>query len=296
MASVSSFLAPERPMARNPTTSLILALLCGFALACTHDPLGLDSGEGMRLHLEVSGGLAGVGYTVVLNGSSGVLKGESCSSGCDFGAGDVLQILAEEEVEYIWSLFQEAAIHFLDGRDFGVQCCDQFHYDLSYEDSQGTSAIRGSSEALPSALRVAVATVHGLVGGTLPLIVDLSTHPDSWPRDPFQIQNAEVGGDLLDGRISYGGGCRVHDVKGVAWGGWMESNPVQVRLFLSHEDFDDPCDAWVTRDFRFDLGSLKKAYQDEYGVGLPGTTTLILLLEDPLLASPLGARILEYVF
>lgn len=76
----------------------------------------------------------------------------------------------------------------------------------------------------------------------------------------------------------------------------MESNPVQVRLFLSHEDFDDPCDAWVTRDFKFDLVPLKIAYQASYGVGEPEKTTLILLLADPLLASPLGARWLEYRF
>jgi hypothetical protein len=76
----------------------------------------------------------------------------------------------------------------------------------------------------------------------------------------------------------------------------MESNPVQVRLFLSHEDFDDPCDAWITRDYHFDLGPLKKEYQDSYGVAEPGATTLILLLEDPLVASPLGARVLTYVF
>ena len=76
----------------------------------------------------------------------------------------------------------------------------------------------------------------------------------------------------------------------------MESFPVQVRLFLSHEDFDDPCDAWITREFSFDLIPLKIAYQASYGVSEPGKTTLILLLEDPLLASPQGARRLEYVF
>jgi len=183
----------------------------------------------------------------------------------------------------------------MDGQEF-VQCCDQFYYELRYEDSHGTSIVRGNSGAFPSSLAVAITTVHGLIGGTLPLIVDFSTMPESWPRDAFQIQEAGVASDLLQVKLSYGGGCRIHDVKGVAWGGWMESDPVQVRLFLSHEDFDDPCDAWITRDLRFDLGPLRSAYQDLYGSAPPGTTTLILLLEDPLVASPLGARVLEYVF
>ena len=94
--------------------------------------------------------------------------------------------------------------------------------------------------------------------------------PGLWPRDAFQIQEAGVASDLLQVELSYGGGCRTHDVKGVAWGGWMESNPVQVRLFLSHEDFDDPCDAWITEDRRFDLGPLKKCLSGSLRFGAAG--------------------------
>ena len=50
----------------------------------------------------------------------------------------------------------------------------------------------------------------------------------------------------------------------------MESNPVQVRLFLSHEDFDDPCDAWVTEDRRFDLGPVKKCLSGSLRFGAAG--------------------------
>jgi hypothetical protein len=249
----------------------------------------------MEIRLQVSGGFAGVDYSVFLDGPSGVLMGESCGSGCDFEAGDVLQTLTELQMDYIWNLFQDAAIHLLDGQEF-IQCCDQFYYDLRYDDGGGTSRVLGNPGAFPPALAVAVTTLHGLVGGTLPLIVDFSTHPNAWPQDAYQIQTAEVAGDRLDVTLSYGGGCRTHDVKGVAWGGWMESDPVQVRLFLSHEDFQDPCDAWITKDFRFDLSPLKRAYQEDYGVAPPGSTTLKLLLADPLLASPLGARVLDYVF
>jgi hypothetical protein len=76
----------------------------------------------------------------------------------------------------------------------------------------------------------------------------------------------------------------------------MESLPVQVRLFISHDDYDDPCDALVTREFSFDLLPLRLAYEGSYGAGPPGETTLKLLLEDPMLASPQGARVLEYKF
>ena len=250
----------------------------------------------MEVRLRVTGGIAGADYVVFLDGASSSLVGESCVNLCDFTDGEVLQSLTPDQVDYIWALFHEAGIQALDGEDFGVQCCDQFHFDLEYRDPEGRSRVKGSSEALPPGLKTAIATLQGMVSGTLPVIVNFDTTPSLWPRDAFQIQEAAVSGHTLQLRLSYGGGCRSHDVKAVAWGGWMESTPVQVRLFLSHEDFDDPCDAWVTRDFSFYLVPLKVAYQASYGMAEPGKTTLILLLEDPMLASPLGARWLEYRF
>jgi len=44
----------------------------------------------------------------------------------------------------------------------------------------------------------------------------------------------------------------------------MESYPVQVNVVLSHEDNDDPCDAWITEKMVFNLLPLKKAYQEHY--------------------------------
>jgi len=215
---------------------------------------------------------------------------------CDFSVGETLQTLTAEQVDYVWSLFRDADVHAFDGEDFGVECCDQFHFDLDYRDSRGRSRVLGSSEALPLELRSAVSTVVGMVSGIIPLIVNFGTTPASWPGDAFRIEEATISGHSLELVLSYGGGCRLHDVKAVAWGGWMESDPVQVKLFLSHEDFDDPCDAWITREFSFDLVPLKTAYEGSYGVGEPDKTTLVLLLEDPMLASPQGARRLEYRF
>jgi len=272
-------------------------LFLGFGpQACLQDPLAAPGGEGMQVLLHVTGGFAGADYTVLLDGEARSLVGVTCISLCDFDDGETLQSLTEEQLEYVWTLFRDANVLALDGQDFGVQCCDQFHFDLDYRDGEGRSRVKGSSEALPNELKTAIATVQGLVSGTLPIIVNFDTDPTLWPGDAFQIQEAAISGHSLQIRLSYGGGCRTHDVKLVSWGGWMESNPVQNRVFLSHEDFDDPCDAWITRDFSFDLIPLKIAYEESYGTSQPGTTTLILLLEDPMLASPQGARHLEYVW
>lgn len=250
----------------------------------------------MQILLHVTGGFAGADYTVLLDGKARSFVGVRCVSLCDFDDGETLQSLTEDQVMYVWNLFSDANIHALDGEDFGVQCCDQFYFALDYRDGEGRSRVRGSSEVLPAELKTALATVQGLASGILPIIVDFDTDPSQWPGDAFHIQEASIHGHTLQIRLSYGGGCRTHDVKVISWGGWMESDPVQNRLFLSHEDFDDPCDAWITKDYTFDLIPLKIAYEGSYGVGQPGATTLILLLEDPMLASPLGARSLEYVF
>ena len=275
---------------------LVISVFFFLIQACIEDPVSVSGGGDLDVRLHVTGGFASADYAVFLDGATGSLVGESCINLCDFAVGEVLQSLTPDQVDYVWAQFQEADIQALDGEDFGVQCCDQFHFDVEYRDSRGRSRVQGSSEALPRGLKVAIETLLGMVSGILPVIVDFDTTPASWPQDPFQIEEAIVSGHSLQIRLSYGGGCKTHDVKAVAWGGWMESNPVQVRLFLSHEDFDDPCDAIVTREFNFDLVPLKIAYQGAYGVAEPESTTLILLLADPMLASPQGDRWLEYQF
>lgn len=256
----------------------------------------VSDGSRMEVRIQVSGGFAGADYALVLDGALRTLVGESCRSLCDFSDGQLLQTLTSDQVKYVWNLFHDANVQAFDGEDFGSQCCDLFYWEVDYSDGDGRSAFRGTESAFPPSLHSAVGTLAGMAFGTVPIVVDFDTNPSSWPGDPFQIQTAGISGHALQLQLSYGGGCRTHDVKAVAWGGWMESSPVRVHLFLSHEDFDDPCDAWITRDLSFDLTPLKVAYQAAYGVAGPGETTLILLLADPMLASPQGVRWLEYRF
>ncbi len=271
----------------------ITTLMLSGCLFNSTGPTG--SGEA-RIRLHVTGGFAGVDYTFLVDGPAGTVVGESCVAGCDFQAGEILQTLSGDQVAYLSELFLEAGVHSLEDSDFGVQCCDQFHYDVTYEDGHGVSSFRGSSEALPGNLGDAVARVHGLLLGTIPIVVSPQTKPERWPSDPATLQDYVVSGDRLDVRVSYSGGCAGHDFKLVAWGGWMESYPVQVRALLSHDAKDDPCDAIVSRDLSFDLQPLKRAYQDSYGIGDPGSTALILSLANPDWASSLSGYQIEYVF
>jgi len=52
---------------------------------------------------------------------------------------------------------------------------------------------------------------------------------------------------------------------------------VQVGVLIAHDDGDDPCDALLFPELRFDMGPLKGAYEEAYGAG---PAELILRLTD----------------
>jgi len=273
----------------------ILAL-CLLLSACLEGAVGpvMDGDPEIRLH--VTGGFAGVDYTILVDGPQREVVGESCVNGCDFEDGQILHGLTGGQVASLAGSFLDAGIHDLNGTDFGNQCCDQFNYDLSYMDRTGTSNVRGTSEGIPQDLRDAIGVVAGFASGVYPIVVDQSTDRGVWPSDPFVMDEIAIQGDHLSLRASHGGGCAAHHFDLVAFGGWMESNPVQTRVFLSHDGNGDMCEAWLQRRLTFDLTPLKKAYQKSYGVGDPGTTTLIISLDGSGSPSSMAWIPLEYVF
>ncbi len=275
------------------TTLLGLFLLLG---GCLDGSTGLPPGGNARIALHVTQGLAGVDYAVLVDGPAGTVVGTACVAGCDFQEGDVLQTLTRDQTLYLAQLFRDAGILDLGGTDFGTQCCDQFHYELTFEDKSGATTVRGSSELFPPDLRDAVSQVRALALGVSPVVVDPNTRPQAWPSDWLAEAETEIDGDYVNMSVRYGGGCVVHDFHLVAWGGWMESHPVQVRAFLSHDAKNDPCDAIVHRELSFDLRPLREAYERSYGSGDPGATTLIIVLDNPNSYSSLSELRLEYVF
>lgn len=91
--------------------------------------------------------------------------------------------------------------------------------------------------------------------------------------DPFTIMNAAVVDHELQLTVQYSGGCTVHDF-GACWDeSFAESEPVQVGLLISHEDFDDPCDSLPIEMIAFDLSPVRNAWVDAYQQ-LSGTITL----------------------
>ena len=83
-------------------------------------------------------------------------------------------------------------------------------------------------------------------------------------KDRATISEPRIEGDCLKFKISYSGGCNEHDFWLYGSKAFLESNPVQVEVLLSHDGKNDACDAWLTEELEFDLTPLKTAYKQAY--------------------------------
>lgn len=101
---------------------------------------------------------------------------------------------------------------------------------------------------------------------TTDLIIITNQEPDSLQLDPFTLNEVSIDGDILTLNISYSGGCEEHDLQlFMSPSAFMESNPVQAALYLRHNDHNDPCDAFITTDVRFNVRPIAEQYRRDYG-------------------------------
>lgn len=95
--------------------------------------------------------------------------------------------------------------------------------------------------------------------------------------DGYVLNAASVTGDTLTVSVSYGGGCETHALTLVIAASFIESSPVQLSTVLAHEANDDPCEAWLTQSYAFDLSIVKTRYREACG---PGEGRVVLQLDD----------------
>ena len=85
--------------------------------------------------------------------------------------------------------------------------------------------------------------------------------------DEFVLNNATITGDTLTISVSYGGGCETHEFTLVIAEAFIESSPVQLPVVLRHAAHGDPCEAWLTQSYAFDLTVIRTRYREAYGEG-----------------------------
>ena len=98
---------------------------------------------------------------------------------------------------------------------------------------------------------------------------------NDWPNDEINFNSVTLNGDNLNANLSYSGGCKTHKFVLVISTAFEKSNPPQTEMFLSHENNNDNCEAYLSEEIKFDLSGLKEVYIKRYG--RPGTIILKLL-------------------
>ena len=117
-------------------------------------------------------------------------------------------------------------------------------------------------KTLAIVLVLSCVSFSGCITSFQDIVIDDSLYNNA-PRDPVTINNVKLLKNILFMNISYGGGCEEHEFLLIATS-FMESEPVQVNILLSHEDNDDPCDMWINKNHSFNLLPLKRSWQHLY--------------------------------
>ena len=110
---------------------------------------------------------------------------------------------------------------------------------------------------------------------------------DRFGTDKYALNSATITDDLLNISVSYSGGCEDHEFTLLASEAFLESFPVQLPVSIAHDANNDPCEAYPTENYRFDLTAIKTMYQEAYR---QESGTIILRLKD----APDGELVYEF--
>ncbi len=96
--------------------------------------------------------------------------------------------------------------------------------------------------------------------------VDLyANNYDSLANDPIYIHEAFIDGNCLQIKLSYSGGCQEHTIDLAQIHPWCGTPPLPPPTFeIRHNANNDLCEAYFTKEFRFDISSLIAAGEIEF--------------------------------
>lgn len=110
----------------------------------------------------------------------------------------------------------------------------------------------------------------------IPPVILFEGDPARLKQDSYGLLHAGLSGTVLTLQVGFSGCSGDHPLALYQVGGFMESNPVQAQLILSHDSRGEMCDAYFTRMLSYDLRPIQEAYRKAYGQ--PGVVLLNLKL------------------
>ena len=96
-----------------------------------------------------------------------------------------------------------------------------------------------------------------------------------FPNDAARIAFTGLENGILTIKVIYQGSCNEHTFELYAWTAFLESQPPQAVLHLSHDSHGDPCTEHMEKSLTFDLAPLNKERND------PSDHPLLLRVYEP---------------
>lgn len=110
---------------------------------------------------------------------------------------------------------------------------------------------------------------------------------ENFGNDTYHLNTATITEDTLEINVSFSGGCRHHEFTLIASDSFLEvaeaglqaniKKAAVLNVTLAHNAKGDPCEAFPTEDWEFELTSIKKLYQQIYQ---QKAGTIVLRLKD----------------
>ena len=110
-------------------------------------------------------------------------------------------------------------------------------------------------------------------GGNVVFSEDGLNDTSEWGTDSYELGQAAITNDTLAVTVSFGGGCRTHELTLVLSNAVMMTDPVRLSATLAHNANDDPCEAWLTEDHAFDLAPVRELFGDH---GFRGGSVILM--------------------
>ena len=107
--------------------------------------------------------------------------------------------------------------------------------------------------------------------------------------DEYWLERFSIQGDILTIRVTYGGGCKDDDVGLVAFKTTFTADRAEVDLIVTHNSYNDPCEAIEGDNYRFDLTDIKTAFANSAAAA---QSSISLRIFDPKTKKP--AKTLSY--
>jgi hypothetical protein len=100
--------------------------------------------------------------------------------------------------------------------------------------------------------------------GSFPTILVENINSSDLYRHELRINSVKINENSLIADISYSGGCKDHEFALVISKYFNKTYPVQVEVFISHNNNGDSCEAFLTEEIAFSLLPLRDLYRNAY--------------------------------